>query len=240
MRVLLVLLLAVGLAPGAAAGQVAFTAEAASDAPGIYATGVGEMPVSPTRAVVFFTVETGAASGVLAASENAVRRKRLLDTLTAMGYRAADIPTYAYAVGPTADAPMRPPGPAAERFTGRVGLQVVVSPVSRLEDVIHAILWVNDTQIQMVSFEADDPDARNRAIEAAVAQAQRDAEAMAHAAGGRLGPLLQLSTFPDFTGWASSRAIALERAVSMRGPTLVPSDVAVRVTVHGRWEFRPR
>jgi len=226
---------------GVGAAQVTLTGvEPGATANGIVANGVGEVRVRPSRAVVYFTVETSAESGVLAASENGVRRTKVLDTLAVMGYPATEVPTYAYAAGPAMDVPMRQPGPTTPRFTSKAGLQVTVSPLARLEDVVHAILWVGDTQIQYVAYEADDQEARARAIEAAVTQAQRDAEAMARAAGGRLGPLLQLTTLPDFVGWNASRAMLLERAISMRGPTLVPSDMAVRVIVQGRWEFRPR
>ena len=62
-----------------------------------------------------------------------------------------------------------------------------------------------------------------------------EAEALAAAAGVRLGRLLSLATTPDFSTLASNGW--MQYGPFEQYARLMPSDVAVRVTVQARWEL---
>ena len=83
------------------------------------------------------------------------------------------------------------------------------------------------------------------AIAVAAAQAQRDADELARAAGGSLGRLLSMSSTPinSMQGYFPSDTYFSTIAEGMGGmayPTMInPRDMSVSVSVFGRWEFVP-
>jgi len=90
-----------------------------------------------------------------------------------------------------------------------------------------------------VSFELSDPEtARRDALTLAVRNARRDAEAMAVAAGGRLGALLELSTGSSRSGSPEPgmRAMAAEPASDTQ---IVAGQQTVTAAVTASWTFVP-
>ena len=80
-------------------------------------------------------------------------------------------------------------------------------------------------------------DERDEALRTAVRRARSDAEALAEAAGGRLGEMLLLQTGPAFDYAGSMMAGAFYGRLSDGDVPLSPSDVTVRVTVSATWRF---
>jgi uncharacterized protein YggE len=92
-------------------------------------------------------------------------------------------------------------------------------------------------EIQGVRYTARDQEsARRAAIAAAVARA-RDAEAMAQAAGGGLGNLLEVSTsrFGAPPGVFVQESAMMLRTREETG--IIPRELVLRATVLGRWAF---
>ena len=220
--------------------------------PEITATGRGEVAVTPDRAAVLVTVESRAPSAAAAASANASKMTAVFQALRGAGLTQADLTTSGYSVGQDPRT-MRmgmpfgaPPGPAVPvEFLARNTVRAVVRRLDDTGKVIDAALAAGATSIASVQFSSPSADeARRSALATAVAQAQRDADVLARAAGGTLGRLLSMSAGGP-GGSAMSYAsdtnfsYAIE-AAAMAYPTMInPRDVSVSVSVFGRWEFIP-
>ena len=218
----------------------------------IMTTGRGEASMAPDRATVMVSVETRAPSAAAAASANSARMKSVLEALRAAGLAAADVTTSGYSVGQDPRsfrvAPAPPvPGIAAlpVEFLARNTVRAVVRRIDDVGKVIDAALAGGATSVASVQMMAPNTDeARRSALAQAVAQAQRDAETLARAAGGTLGRLISMSSTPtgpigayrgDFTS-----EILFSDAAAAAYPTMInPRDVTLVVSAFGRWEFIP-
>ena len=132
-------------------------------------------------------------------------------------------------------------------FLARNTVRAIVRRLDDTGKVIDAALAAGATSIASVQFSSPTADdARRNALAMAVAQAQRDAEVLARAAGGTLGRLLSMSTSgsggPTIPyGSDTNFSYAIEAAgMGMAYPTMInPRDLSVTVSVFGRWEFVP-
>jgi uncharacterized protein YggE len=216
--------------------------------PEITASGRGEVPITPDRATVLVSVESRAPSASAASTANSTRMSAVLDALRRAGLAQADVTTSVYTVGQDPRSMRITPGsplPSIE-FLARNSVRATVRRVDDVGKVIDAALAAGATSIASVQFSPPSTDeARRTALGMAVAQAQRDADALARAAGGTLGRLLSMSSSGN-TGPASAYAsdtYFAEREMVMGGsayPTMInPRDLTITVAVFGRWEFIP-
>jgi uncharacterized protein YggE len=223
----------VGLAPGAFAQVTSVTAQP----PQIVTSGSGEARVSPDRATIVLGVESKASSASAAAADNARRQRSVIDTLRALGLSSAQLATVNYRVSPDLQYNQSTGTP---RVVGYTVSNSVRADIRRLDDVsrvIDAALAKGANEISSLEFYSTQADsARRVALAVAVANARADAEAMARAAGGSLGPLLELSSagvpIRPFNQVAMARVAA--------GPVPTPieaGDQTVSVTVSARWAF---
>lgn len=209
----------------------------------IATSGTGEAKVTPDRAAVMVNVQTRAATAAAAASENARRTAAVLEALGKLGLPKAQLTTEGYTVYP--ETRYDQPG-QAPKVTGYVVTNTVRAETHRPEQagaIVDAALGAGANMINGLSFYASSIDApRRQAIAEAVASARADAEAMARAAGGSLGTLIELSTQgptvpprPMYDMGMMARA-ASEKAV----PTPVnPGEQTINVFVSARWQFVP-
>ena len=219
--------------------------------PEITASGRGEVPITPDRATVFVSVETRAPTASAAAADNSTKMSAVRDAIKRSGLNDSDITTSGYSVGqdprslfPPSGVPSVPTRPV--EFVARNSLRLDVRRPADVGKIIDAALTGGATSISSVQFSSPATDeARRQAIAVAAVQAQRDADALARAAGGSLGRLLSMSSTPitPMQGYYPSdtyfTAIAAGSA-SMAYPTMInPRDMSVSVSVFGRWEFVP-
>jgi hypothetical protein len=218
--------------------------------PEITASGRGEVPITPDRATVLVSVESRAASAATAAGDNSAKMAKVLDALRNAGLTQSDITTSVYTVGQDPRTLRVPPGTPGVptmpiEFLARNGVRANVRRAQDVGKVIDAALAAGATSISSVQFSSPSTDeARRQAISVAVAQAQRDADALAKASGGSLGHLLSMSSTPigPFGGGYTSDVyfpMAVEAAASMPPTMINPRDMTVSVSVFGRWEFLP-
>ncbi len=98
--------------------------------------------------------------------------------------------------------------------------------------------------MSQIDFSAENPAAaRHQALADAIQTARGDAQAMARAAGGSLGELLQLTTeqpgmMPGVT-FEPLTVTAARRAPEPVETTVVPSEIRVTAHVVARWKFIP-
>lgn len=213
------------------------TVALAPEAPAIVTSGIGEARTTPDRAVIQIGVQSRAATASAAAAANATRQRAIIDTLVALGIPRTQITTTQYNVFPESQ---HDPRENRERVIGYIVSNVVRIELRRTDQVgpaIDAALAKGANQVNSLNFYAENTDEpRRQALAQAVARARADADALARAAGGSLGELLELST------GQLSQPVPVPRAMMAmaRDATPVePGEEVVRATVTARWRFVP-
>ena len=221
------------------------TALSAQIAPGqlpplLSTSGQGEAKVTPDRASVLVNVQTRGASATTAAADNALKTKAVLDALGKLGLSREQLSTEGYTVYPE----MRyDKDGASPRVVAYVVTNTVRAETKRPEQagaIVDAALVTGANMINSLSFYASSIDeARRQAIGAAVSSARADAEAMARAAGGSLGALIELSTGgPTIPPRPMYDMAARSKVASMQIETPVnPGQQTVTVFVTAKWKF---
>ncbi|MFN2565265.1 MAG: SIMPL domain-containing protein [Gemmatimonadaceae bacterium] len=215
---------------------------AAPSPPQIIVSGSGESRVTPDRAIINVGVYSRATTAAAAARENARKQQAIIDTLTSLGFGRDQISTLNYNVSPE----MRHiPQSGRSEVTGYTVSNTVRVDVRRLDQIgpaIDAALAKGANQIHGLDFyvfNADEP--RRRALSQAIERARLDAEAMAQAAGGSVGPLLELSTgFTPIPIMRREMAMAAAgRAQADVATPIEPGEEMIRAVVTARWQFVP-
>lgn len=211
-----------------------------STASQITASGRGEVQMKPTKAFVSFTIQAKSATAAVAASENARLVAQTMRSLLSAGLTQDNISNAAYSVGLNYE--MTSTGGKQEGFIATHVLRVEITNTANVGKIIDAGLAGGATQVSSAQYVGDNMDAaRQDALKSAVAEARRDAETMAAAAGGTLGRLVNLTSGGSFP--PVPRDVYYEMSVATRSsaPTMIrPNDVTVMASVTGRWEFIPR
>jgi uncharacterized protein len=209
--------------------------------PDIETVGTAERRVAPDRATVFLAVESKASSAAVAASANARAVQSVLDTLRRTGLDST-VTTASYNVGPNYE-PMPREAPQRVGYVARTVLRVKLTRLDQVGRVIDAGLAKGATGVQNVWFESSTAEELRRgALADAALAARRDAEALARALGGSLGPLLSTST----AGANDPRRINVAYGsaggeVAMRTMSqITPSEIVIAAAVITRWQFVPR
>lgn len=229
------------IAPLLSASASAQLPGAISMSPSLVTSGTGEAKVTPDRAAVMVNVQTRGAAAAAAASDNARRTAAVLDALGKLGLPKSQLSTEGYSVNPE----MVYGSGQAPRVTGYVVTNTVRAETHRPEQagaIIDAALGAGANMINGLSFYASSIDeARRTAISLAVASARADAEAMARAAGGSAGTLIELSTQgPTVPPRPMYDISSMARKAEMAVPTPVnPGEQTVNVFVSARWQFVP-
>ncbi|HEX8208715.1 MAG TPA: SIMPL domain-containing protein [Longimicrobium sp.] len=205
--------------------------------PRISAMGRVTIPIAPDRAVVYASVAGRDSSGAGALAQASATRDRATTALSRLGVQVAP---WGFALGREDGPGMRPRPETAPGMntTARWGVRVVVERIDQLDAVLRALTGAGIEGTPHVSLEADGAaDVRRRATEQAVAEARREAEAMARAAGGRLGDLVNLTNMSELGASLSGDTRFFFGQGFERGATLSPSDARIRVAVQGVWRF---
>lgn len=158
-------------------------------------TGTGTVERAPERAVIMLAVETEAPAAQAASQANAQSMERVLGALRGAGIAAADIRTVSYRIEPIYAPQTREQ--TEPRITGYRAINMVrvqVDALDRLGQIIDTAIQAGANRVANLSFELRDWEAaRTAALELAVASAQRQAAALARAAGQQLGEPLTIS-----------------------------------------------
>jgi uncharacterized protein YggE len=232
-RILFTTIVIVGLSTSAFAQDTPRVSEIAT-------TGRGEVRVPPTRAIVSFTVENFAKNAAQAASDNSRTSQAIRKSLRDAEVAESELSNGGYSVYQDFEKGDRtkPRG-----FNARNVIRVEVSRVADVGKLIDAALAAGATSVSPIQFTAGDLTSfRRDALKAAVAEARRDAETLAEAAGGSLGRLIQMNGFfnPGVALRAASEVVATGLAGGYVPTELRPNDLTVTANASGRWEFVPR
>ncbi len=216
------------------------TAAAAQESPGerrdripdIVVTGTGTVTLSPDYARVQVSVVTRDAEAARAGQANARAMTAVRGALrTLLGVPDDSLPTVSYSV----DADYSRGRPVG--YQARSAIEAPVRDLTKVGAVIDAALGAGATNISQIRFESTKREAaRQEALARAVQTARREADAIARAAGGRLGPLLGISTSGPVA--FTAREMGVARAMVAETPIASP-PLEVTATVTARWTFIP-
>lgn len=180
------------LLPGALAAQEA------NDPRTITVSAQGTIEREPEEGVITLAVESEAEEAQAAANANAERMTRLVAALRQAGVPERNIRTISYELRPeyrrqAGDDRSEPPVIAGYRAINMV--QVTVDTVSEMGRIIDTAIGAGANRVTNIAFQLRDPhSAHIEAAAAAMRNARREAEAIAEAAGERLGPALSINT----------------------------------------------
>lgn len=210
--------------------------------PSLVSSGQGEAKVTPDRVSVLVNVQTRAATAAAAATENAQRTRAVLEALGRLGLAKDQLSTEGFTAYPEMRYDKEGGNP---RVAGYVVTNSVRAESKRVEQagaIIDAALGAGANMINALSFYASSiEEPRRQAIGLAVANARADAEAMALAAGGTLGGLIELSTQGPTTPPRPMYDLAARGKVAMAEQTPInPGQQTVSVYVTARWAYVPK
>ena len=203
--------------------------------PEIAVTATGSVDLSPDYAVLQVGVITRDAQAGRAGEQNARIATAVRAALRQL-LRVPDdsLPSVGYSVVTDYDRDRRPAGYAARNV-----LEARVRDLAQVGRAVDAALAAGATQIAGIQFESTKREsARLNALARAVETARREAEAMARAAGGRLGPLIEASSAGPAFPIRRARQEAM--ALAAVETPIVPPELTVEATVTARWVFIPQ
>lgn len=209
------------------------------EVPEISTVGQGEARAVPDRATIYIGVQTRAVTAAAASADNARRVRAVLDTLRAIGLTSAQLSTENYSVSPEM-AYTNGQAPRVTGYTVNNEVRAQVPSIGRVGSVIDASLAKGANQVSRLDMESSQADsARRVAMANAVTAAHADAEAMARAAGGHLGPLLAIQSSMSSMPRPMYAMVAGGVARDAQPTPIEAGEQTVSATVNARWTFVP-
>jgi uncharacterized protein YggE len=233
--------LLLGLVPALGAGFSLGAQEPARPAvPQIVTSAQGEVKVTPDKATISIGVQSRAVTAAAAAAQNSQKQRAVIDAIKAKGVPAEQITTSNFNVIPETRYDRE--GQAAPRTTSYLVINSISVELKRIDQVgpvIDAALLAGANQINSLSFGIQSADsARRLALAQAVTKSRGDADAIARAAGGSLGPLIEMQAVDAYMpGPPMPYAMAKTTAVAEANVPVEAGQETVRVSVTARWQF---
>ncbi|MEX2179857.1 MAG: SIMPL domain-containing protein [Gemmatimonadaceae bacterium] len=207
--------------------------------PQIVTSASAEVRVAPDRASISVGVQTRAATAAEASAQNSRKQNAIIAAIRAKGIPANQIATSGFNVIP--ETVYDREGRQAPRTTSYLVSNVVnveVRQIDQVGPVIDASLGAGANQINSLSFSISSADsARRVALTQAVGKARADADAMARAAGGTLGDLIEMSAGEAYMPPRPMIALARGMEMAQDAVPIEPGEETVRATVNARWRF---
>ena len=168
---------------------------------GVFTSGDASVSKKPDTAFLYAGVESQQATASAAQSDLAGKAAKLIARVKALGVADKDLNTGGYSVGPT----YAPGGQTINGYRASEQLQITWHSVDTVGKALDAIVQEGGATNVGVSFGLADPkSAQAEARTLAIADARSRAQAMATAAGVRLGQVIRVSDLTS-TGVPSAR-----------------------------------
>jgi uncharacterized protein YggE len=197
----------------------------------------GAVTNTPDRARIQLSVETRAATASVAVQENAARQSAVIQALRKLGIRDNRISTEGYAVMPETRTGKEDQTPRIVSYLVSNTIAVSLDSASGVGKVLDTAIESGANSVSSISFYlADAEGAYQQAIASAVKNAHDQALVMAQAAGGRLGPLVELTTTSQNRPSPVARA---ERFMGMAAAStpVMAGEQTTSASVTGKWVF---
>jgi uncharacterized protein YggE len=210
--------------------------------PRIITSGEGQTRVTPDRATVLVGVQTRALTAAVAGFENARLQKGILDTLKALGIPSGQLTTQNYSVSPEMRYDQNGSNPKVTGYTVSNTVRVELKGLDQVGTVIDAALAKGANQIAGIQFGVSNvAEVRRLALADALRAARADAEALAKAAGGTLGALIEMSSSsPIYNPVMAQVGVRTMGAAVAQFPTPVEAgEQVISASVSASWQFIP-
>jgi len=211
--------------------------------PMIVTSGQGETKITPDRARLEVSVQTRAATAADAGAQNATKQQSVLDALRKIGFTSEQLSTVNYNLYPEMQYDKNGQSPRVVAYNATNTVRIDIRDVGMIGKAIDASLEAGANMISSLAFcSANSDSARRSALATAVARARSDAEAIAAAAGGTIGTLMEISTSDFAPPVIYNRANMMSDAagkMAMATP-IEPGEQTVTAVVNARWTFLPR
>lgn len=207
--------------------------------PQIVTSGQGEAKIAPDRARLEISVQTRAQTAAAAGADNARKQKAVLDALRKLGFAADQLSTVNYNLYPEMQYDKEGQTSRVVGYTAMNTVRVEVRDLSLVGKAIDAALAAGANVISSLTFYAQNTDeARRLALSTAVARARADADAIAKAAGGLLGSLLEISTGEMRMPVPMNKVMMRAQVADAAETTPIdPGEQTISAYVTARWTF---
>jgi hypothetical protein len=207
--------------------------------PVINVSGEGKRALPPDKVVVQLAVNTRAKTAAKAGADNADRMTAVRRELLRLGLDEKEVTTARYTIHMEMW-----PSPRDTTYVANNTIQVDTRRLETVSRIIDVALGAGANAINLVQYTlADAREAMRDALTDAVANARLQAEALAAAAGGRLGPLQELNAQQNRVIPYQMGDMAMVRATgAVMGAAetpVSPRDITVTAFVTARWRFIP-
>ncbi|MEN6357147.1 MAG: SIMPL domain-containing protein [Armatimonadota bacterium] len=205
----------------------AIAAAADAETTGIMVTGSGEVKAQPDIAYVTLGVNTQSDDAAKAAKDNAGITNSVIAAVMKAGIAKSDIETTNYSVNPIMDYKKSPPVTVGYGVSNQIRL--TIRNLARVGSIIDIGVKAGANNVQGVDFSIEnDTTLRGQALVKAIAQAKSKAQAMADAAGVKLGRLVSMSE----AGGYAPRPMLAGLTKSEAAPTpIIPGELTVSASV---------
>jgi hypothetical protein len=203
----------------------------------ISATGQARQNVTPDRATLMIMIDAQAMSADESSSRLVTIERAVADTLRRLGLGGGTVQTFNSGVVPFRQQGMPSSMMGGPTFSGRSVIRVELTRVDQISAVTSAALAKGAASITPPIFTSSVADSVRRVLlPRALESARRDAEALATAAGGRLGRLVDVSAptaLPNFLS-EQNQQVYFNSMYFDNGPRPAPNST-ITSTVTARW-----
>lgn len=204
--------------PAASNGSVAY---------GVVASGDATVSKKPDLATISAGVQSQQSNAATAQSDLAAKAAKLINRIKALGVADKDLTTSGYWLGPTY-------GPGGQTITGYRAteqLQFKWHNVDTVGKALDAVVQEGDATNISVGFGLADPKVvQAEARSLAIGDARTKAQAMADAAGVKLGPVMRISDLSSYSRYPSPMMYA--SGAALKDSSQIPvGELTVQVSV---------
>jgi uncharacterized protein len=206
-------------------GSPSATLASSSITPAIITSGDAIVSKKPDLAIVSAGIESDGSTATAAQTDLAAKAGKLISRIKGLGVPDSDLNTTGYWIGPMYD----PSGRTVSGYRASEQLQAKWHNVDTVGKALDAIVQEGGATNVSVGFTLADPkSAQAEARTLAIADARSKAQAMASAAGVRLGQVIQVSDLASYNRFPAPANYGAAQSV----PTQVPvGELQVQVTV---------
>jgi uncharacterized protein len=205
----------------------------------IVASAHGEVRSVPDRVQLLLSVQTQAVSAGDAASENAERQTKVIQSLRNLGLSSDQISTQDYSVRPQMQDIRSDQVPRIVGYVVTNTIRVQLNRVTMVGTAIDTAIANGANEASSISFYSSNSEQLYQvALASAVANARAEAQAMAVAAGGRLGMLMSVTSGGE--GWPSPiPQVSRIASFSAAATPVMPGQETIGASVTAKWSFLP-
>ncbi len=192
--------------------------------------------MKPDVVSVQLAVDTRARTASRAGQDNADRMAAVRKALRDLGLADSAITTAYYQIHfEMSGSQMRD-----TLYVASNAVRVETKQLDLVSRIVDTALEAGATTVSGLSYSASDTrDATRQALAAAVRDARAQAEAVATAAGGTLGALIEMSAQQNRPGPVPYMQVRLTGRSEGAETPLMPGEITISATVSARWRFVP-